>query len=264
MAATITIANQKGGVGKTTTTFNIARAAQTQGINTLVIDMDPQGNLTSALSAQPLPEDAVGVADALEDRAPQTLGDVVIPTIWDRVTLAPTVGEILGYVRDQLVIAGAGRESRLKTSLQQIEGDYDLVLIDCAPSLDQLTTNALVAADEVLIVTHPSLWSTNGLAHLLESIEQVKNFYSPNLHIGGVVINHWEASTLNDRHWKLEISSAITDRGLPVLEPAIPKRAMIKAAAEAQMGLDQWGEAEARKLHEAYVGFLGSLTTQHA
>ncbi|MBD4564074.1 ParA family protein, partial [Xanthomonas citri pv. citri] len=84
---------------------------------TLVIDMDPQGNITSSLAGESVTEDQAGVADALSTRAPETLQDVLVPTIWSNVTLAPTVGDVLAVVRDEMVIAGAGRESRLKEAL---------------------------------------------------------------------------------------------------------------------------------------------------
>lgn len=259
MTTIIAIANQKGGVGKTTTTINLARAAHLRGLETLAIDMDPQGNLTSGLSEQPLPETVAGVADALDGRAGDSLEEVLVNSVWENVTLAPTVGEALGYVRDQLVIAGAGREAKLDAAIDSLETAFDLILIDCAPSLDQLTINALTAADQVLVVTHPSQFSSNGLARLLETIDTAKKYYNEKLIIGGVVINHLESNTINDRHWKLVLEEAAADRSLRVLTPEIPKRAAIKAATESQVGLDEWDEPGIRKLQQAYSGFLDAL-----
>lgn len=259
MTVTIALANQKGGVGKTTTAYNLARAAHTHQIKTLVIDMDPQGNLTSALAAEPLAEDRPGVADALHSRAPEQLSDVLVETAWSQVTLAPTVGEALAFVRDEMVIAGAGRESRLLEALAPLKDQYELILIDCAPSLDLLTLNAMTAADQVLVITHPAQWSSNGLARLLETIGNVSRFYNPALGVAGVVINHFEKQTLNDAHWRREIEAAITERGLRMIYPPIPKRAVIKAAAEAGVGLDEWSSTEAHHLHQTYARILDTI-----
>lgn len=93
----------------------------------------------------------------------------------------PTAGVTLGAVRDELVIAGAGRESRLREAVRAVSGDYDLILIDSAPSLDQLTSNGLTVADGVVVVTHSKLWSATGLGQLLTTIDSVRAYYNPTL-----------------------------------------------------------------------------------
>ena len=130
----------------------------------LVVDLDPQGNFTSSIAAETVDEDQAGLADALSSRVPETLRDVIVPGLWPGLDVVPTSGVTLGAVRDELVIAGAGRESRLREALRAVSGDYDLILIDCAPSLDQLTSNGLTAAEGVVVVTHSKLWSANGLS----------------------------------------------------------------------------------------------------
>ena len=261
MTAVVAISNQKGGVGKSTTTYHLARAAHTQGIPTLVIDMDPQGNITSSLAGESVTEDQAGVADALSTRAPETLQDVLVPTIWSNVTLAPTVSDVLAVVRDEMVIAGAGRESRLKEALASVVANYELVLIDCPPSLDQLALNSMTAASQVLVVTHPGQYSANGLGRLLETIRAVRSFYNPQLRVAGVLINQYDKQTRNDGHWRLEIERALESNEVAMLEPVIPKRAMIKGAAEAGYGLDEWPEAteEAQRLHGLYSSHLATL-----
>ncbi len=234
----ISACNQKGGVGKTTTVRNLARAASQGGRRVLVIDADPQGNLTSALGVQDMPEDVAGVADALSQRSPQTLTDVIVPTIWEGVDLAPTSGDTLEAVRDELVIAGPGREARLRGQIHALGERYDLVLIDTRPSLDQLTINALVASDGVLIITNPELFAINGIEKLNRTIITVREHYNPNLTLVGVLINHHEsATTIQSRHWVEEIDES----GLPVLAPAIPRHTWISRATATQEALDELG-----------------------
>src|SRR5690606_38184370 len=175
------LCNQKGGVGKSTTTFHLARAAVLRGERVLVVDNDPQGNLTAVAAAEEVSEDQAGLADVLSTRAPETVADVIVAGVWHSLNVVPTSGTTLGYVRDELVIAGAGREVRLREALASVKDDYDMILIDCAPSLDQLTINGLTAADDVVIVTHSKQWSLSGLAQLLETIENVRQYYNPEL-----------------------------------------------------------------------------------
>ncbi|NKW16395.1 AAA family ATPase, partial [Rhodococcus hoagii] len=154
MTATIyAFCNQKGGVGKTTVTFHIADAARRAGLKVLAVDMDPQGNLSTILTKEPIHPGDAGIADVLSDRSEATLGDIISEGLWPGVELAATVpdAETLAAVRDELVIAGAGREHRLRDALDAVRNNYDLILIDCPPSLDQLTINALVAADQAVI-----------------------------------------------------------------------------------------------------------------
>jgi len=237
---TIAICNQKGGVGKSTTAFHLARAAVRKNLRVLVIDMDPQGNITAALTRDTLEEDAPGVADALSARAKDTLTDVIVPAVWPGADLAPTVGEALAFVRDELVIAGAGREGRLRVALAGLEDRYDLVLIDCPPSLDQLTINALTAADGVLVVTQSKLWSSSGLAHLLATMASVRAYYNPTLEALGIVVNLHENGTVSGTHWLAELTEAAGAQGIPVFTPPVPKRVVISDAVEASRGLDEW------------------------
>lgn len=256
----ISACNQKGGVGKTTTVRNLARAAALQGRPTLVIDADPQGNLTSALAVAEMPEDVAGVADALSDRSDQVLGDVIVPTIWEGVDLAPTTGDTLEVVSDELVIAGPGREARLRKQVQALGERYDLVLIDTRPSLDQLTINSLVASDGVLVVTNPELFAINGIEKLTRTVDTVREHYSPRLALVGVLINHHEgAGTIQSRHWVDEINAA----SLPVLDPAIPRHTWISRATATQEALDELGpdgRAVAQIYDQHLTTMIGALT----
>lgn len=253
------LCNQKGGVGKSTTAFHLARAAVARGDRVLLVDNDPQGNLTSVTAAEPVEEDQAGLADALSSRAPETARDVIVAGIWPGLDVLPTAGITLGSVRDELVIAGAGREGRLRETLAPVVDDYDLILIDCAPSLDQLTINGLTAADAVVIVTHSKLWSANGLSQLLDTIGSVRQYYNPALRVAGVLVNQHEERTLAGRHWLDELTDAATQRSLRVLAPPIPKRVVISDATEVAQGLDQLGIADATALAALYADHLTSL-----
>ncbi|KJL40867.1 Sporulation initiation inhibitor protein Soj [Microbacterium ginsengisoli] len=258
-ARILALCNQKGGVGKTTTTFHLARAAVRAGRRVLVVDNDPQGNLTSIAAAEAVDEDQAGLADALSSRAPETIRDVIVPGVWPGLDVVPTTGVTLGYVRDELVIAGAGREGRLRQALAQVTGDYDLVLIDCAPSLDQLTINGLTAADAVVVVSESKLFSANGLSQLLDTIESVRQHYNPQLTVAGVIVNRHEEQTVSGRTWLDELSQAAESRGLSLLAPLVPKRVVISDAAEAARGLDEWGSAEATALGAIYTDHLTAI-----
>jgi plasmid partition protein homolog parB len=256
----IAIANQKGGVGKTVTTFHLANALALVGHRVLVVDLDPQANASSLLASPPLVENQAGVANALSIRSNLSLPDVITTTMWERVFLAPSGGEALAAVRDELVIAGPGREARLGEQLALIHEDFDVVLIDCAPALDLLTSNALAAADGVLIVTQSKLLSTTGLAHLLNTISVAQHYLNPTLCVVGVLVNMHEAGTVAGSHWIDDVREACRSKGLPLFDPPIPRRVVISDAAEAQMGLDEYPGAPAELL-ETYAHHAATMLT---
>jgi len=203
-------------------------------------------------------DDQAQLADALSYRAPETLRDVIVPGLCPGLDFVPTAGVTLGALRDELVIAGAGRASRLREALRAVSGDYDLILIDCAPSLDQLTSNGLTAADGVVVVTHSTLWSANGLGQLLTTIDSVRAYYNPTLQVAGVLNQH-EENTVSGRAWVDDLAEAGTARGLRILTPSIPKRVVIADAVEASRGLDEWGSGEATALAAVYADHLATL-----
>lgn len=254
MALTIAVANQKGGVGKTTATYHLARAAIRADKRILVIDLDPQGSLTNMAAREEVPDDALGVADVLSARTKEPLSDVIVEGVWDGMDVAPTVGETLAYVRDELVTAGAGRERRLYEAIGALGDAYDLVLIDCPPSLDQLTINALTAADGVVIVTQSKQASINGLVRLHETIVEVRKAYRPELTIAGVLVNQHEKNTVSGQTWLEEIR-----KSMPILEPPIPKAVVLSDAAEASVALDEYGTRTGQRLAEAFDTYLTTI-----
>jgi len=255
MAAKIfALSNQKGGVGKSTTTYNLARAAVLQGLRVLVVDADPQGNLTTITAQDRVTPENIDIADVLTARSDDTAADAIVAGIWDGLSVLPS-SDKLAYVRDELVTAGGGREARLREALAPVGDDYDLILIDCPPSLDLVTLNALAAAERVVIVANASLFSADGIAKLRETIATVQRYYNPGLTIAGVIVNQFESQTNHDKHWRAELGANIQ----PLLTPEIPKHTWIREASEGGVGLDELGTRAATRLADVYAAYLDTI-----
>lgn len=261
MTRIFALANQKGGVGKTTTAYHLARAAHRRGLKVLVIDIDPQGNLTSSLSRDDLDPDSPNLADVLSAQTPETMDDVLVPSLWEGVDLIPTTGETLPYVRNELIATQMGAESKLKKAIHSMgEGRYDLILVDCPPSIDQLTINALVASDAVLVVTHAARYSLDGIAHLIDSIQSLREHYNPSLDLAGLIVNQYEKQRNASQAWRLELTQATEKLGLTVYEPVVPKRTLIAETAENGETLDTRRGEDARHLVEIYDRYITKIT----
>ncbi|MFK5691335.1 ParA family protein [Ornithinimicrobium sp. LYQ92] len=254
-AVVLALCNQKGGVGKTTTTYHLARSAVAAGQKVLAIDMDPQANLTMIAAAEDVDADALSIADVLSPRVGERLAEVLVPGAWPGLTLAPAVDTALANVRDELVGVPVGRESRLRQALQEISGDYDLVLIDCPPELGQLTINALVAATRAAVVTEARLFAAQGTAGIMGTIDTVREHYNPTLRFAGVIVNKHE-HTITSRERLDELAGAVR-----VIDPVIPKRVAINDAAEAATGLDEWPR-EGPELATLYRTILQQITQE--
>jgi chromosome partitioning protein len=251
----VALCNQKGGVGKTTTAVNLSRAAHLRGMRTLVADLDPQANTTTTLLGKAPDDDVETLADVLSARSDAVAADVIVPTGWAGVDVLPSGGDTLADVGSELVAMGPGREHRLREALAPLNG-YELAILDSPPALDLLTINALTAADRIVIVTTASLFSADGIARLLATVDAVRRYANPTLTIAGVVINALEERTRRQRHWLNEL---ITNSPAPVWQPPIPKATWIGEAIEAGVGLDEWGSPAATVLADTYDHYLTQL-----
>ena len=190
MGRMIAIGNQKGGVGKTTTTVNLGAALAFQGKKVLIIDMDSQGNATSGLGIER--------ADVK-----QSVYEVLVDQIEAAGAILPTSRENLWILPSTLQLAGAEielatadhRESRLKQAIELIKADYDYILVDCPPSLGQLSLNAFTASDTILIPVQCEYYALEGLSQLLNTIRLVQRTYNKNFRIEGVLLTMLDART---------------------------------------------------------------------
>jgi chromosome partitioning protein len=194
MARIVAIANQKGGVGKTTTTINLAASLALADRRVLLVDVDPQGNLTSGVGQKGTATAAGTIYDALTSDEPSSdLRPFVVPTGVDRMLLVPADRSLTGAEIELVTLTR--REERLRALLEPMREQFDYIFIDCPPSLGLLTLNALVAADAVLIPLHCEYFALEGLADLVGTIRRVRAALNPALDIEGVLLTMFDERT---------------------------------------------------------------------
>ncbi len=217
MGRVIAVANQKGGVGKTTTAVNLAAALALDGHPTLLVDLDPQSSATTGVGRHP---GEGTVYDVLVDG--QALPDVICGTAIERLDVAPATRDLVGAEIE--LVSVANREHRLYEALASVRNRYDFVLIDCPPSLGLLTLNALRAADSVLVPMQCEYYALEGLTALLDTVGRVRDAFNPQLALEGLVLTMFDGRNSLARQVHNEVRAHFGDQ---VFRTVVPRNVRI-------------------------------------
>jgi len=224
MSRVIAIANQKGGVGKTTTAINLGAALAVAEARTLVVDLDPQGNASRGLGLSPADDERVTIYDVLMsggDAKAAVLTSVQFPLL----DLMPSTRDLVGA---EIELVGAmSRETILRRALESIRSDYDFILLDCPPSLALLTLNALTASDSLLIPIQCEFYALEGLSQLLNTVRLVQRALNPQLEIEGVLLTMFDGRLNLARQVAAEAREYFGDR---VYKTSIPRNVRLAEA----------------------------------
>jgi chromosome partitioning protein len=234
MMHTVALLNQKGGVGKTTVTLGLASAAAAAGRRILVVDLDPQGSSSWVLGVDPGSVD-VTTGDVLE-KAP--IKRAIVPSAWSEfVDVVPAAPDLQGLESGH---PESKRAARLRKALGAgVIGNYEAVLIDCPPSLGNLTTNALAAARHALVVVEPSALGLRGIGGVADAIDAVWDDHNPDLELSGVILNRVPAVSSEAERRIAELTRIVGSSA--IWEPPVPQRVIFNQAVGERRPIHSYG-----------------------
>ncbi len=240
----LSVSSLKGGVGKTTVTLGLASAAFAKGVPTLVVDLDPQSDVSTGMD---VPVSPVNVADVLASPKEKTVRAAISPSGWTRGRGG--VVDVMVGSPSAINFDGPHPSVRdiwkLEEALAHVEAEYDLVLVDCAPSLNALTRTAWAASDRVSVVTEPGLFSVAAADRALRAIEEIRRGLSPRLQPLGIIVNRARMQSLEHQFRIKELRDMF---GPLVLSPQLPERTSLQQAQGAAKPLHVWPGESAQEL----------------
>lgn len=241
----LSISSLKGGVGKTTVTLGLASAAFSHGLRTLVVDLDPQSDASTGMDIQVAGH--LTVADVLASPKERTVRQAIAPSGWTRGR--PGTVDVMIGSPSAINFDGPHPSIReiwkLEEALAHVEADYDLVLVDCAPSLNALTRTAWAASDRVVVVTEPGLFSVAAADRALRAIEEIRRGLSPRLQPLGIIVNRARVQSLEHQFRIKELRDMF---GPLVLAPQLPERTSLQQAQGAAKPLHVWPGDSAQEM----------------
>ncbi|MEO0131549.1 MAG: AAA family ATPase [candidate division WOR-3 bacterium] len=257
-AKTITITNQKGGVGKTTTAINLSAALALEGENILLVDLDPQAHSTLGLGIEKATVKQ-SVYNAILD---ETKTEEIIVKITDNFYLLPSNIQLAGAEVE--LVTMLDRENRLKRALKNLKDTYSFIFIDCPPTLGLLTINGLVAADSVLIPIQCEYYALEGIARLLDTINLVKKHINPNLEIEGIILTMYTSNTNLSQQVAEDVRNYFKDK---VYETIIPRSIRLAEAPSFGKTIFQYdrnsrGAIAYRELAQEFLLKQGKISNQ--